>query len=209
MWTQSRLDSILKAIRTEISLFETRWEIKKVHSGEVGLSTCVAKLGTASQQDRRYDITVNEDNPLNYTISVLTSQTRVEVGLIHEKTHAICDMSYTCNHVLSKLGVWNNASGEFSEEDPGAHAQRDRMEALDTTIDADPEFQRYKDDFQPRIGYAYGNLSDIDPVVNELLFVCSYLGVSKNSPFMDLLISTAEFNLANRDQGRREQANIR
>ena len=162
---------------------------------------------------------INETDPVGYNdrikngrIKGLNQPALLDIATVHEQTHALCDLSYSCNRAQSRLGTWNAASNTFDENCREASAQRVKMEVLWATLVGDghvPE-DRYiaeniKDLMNARIGYGASNLVDIDTVVNELCLLVNYLKLSKKSETVSYLIALARMNTGNRAIGRELQ----
>lgn len=210
-WTQRELAATVNKIRQEVSAHDDRWAIQYKQLGNDGLSTCRAKDGDGNkhQSQRRYDLIVNKSNPLGYQLRGVSDEQLIDIGTVHEQTHALCDLSYTANNKNSRLATWNDDDGAFSESSEAAGAQRKRLETLWERSDDDPYLsQELKQIMHARFGYGYGNLIDIDTVVTELCLLVSFSDVSLLSPTIRGLIDFAELNLGYRAIGRRMQEEV-
>jgi hypothetical protein len=209
-WTKGELAAVVKKIRLEIDAHQDKWTIEEKTLSEDGLSTCQAKPGHGKrhQSVREYNLVINRTNPLGYKPKGLTQEVLISIATSHEQTHALCDLSYTANNKSSRLATWNDDDGEYAEGSE-ASAQRKRMEQVWEISDADTYLS---DEFRKlmgaRFGYGYGNLIDIDTVVNELCLVASYLDIPLQSPTMRALIDLAELNLGFRAIGRKMQTEV-
>lgn len=207
-WTKRELAATVDKIRQEISTYDHKWTIELKQLGEGGLSVCQAKNGDGSkhQSKRRYGLIVNKSNPVGYRLRGLSEQALIDMGTVHEQTHALCDLSYTANNKMSRLATWNDDDGDFSESSEAASAQRERLQTLWESSDQDSYLNEdLKEILQGRLAYGYGNLIDIDTVVNELCLLASHVDISLLSPTIRHLINFAELNLGFRAIGRRMQ----
>jgi hypothetical protein len=180
------------------------------------------------QRTRRYNININVDDPLGYKIEGITDSKLVAIGAVHEKTHALCDLSYTCNKRASRLGTWNSETNEFDDTSNECMCANIRIRELSFYLDADTSFNKrigkliekdrrqievvktvsLKDIMFDRLAYA-GNLTDIDTVVSELVLVCSFVNIAKTSVAMRYLIDIANKQQMERRFGRFLQNNAR
>lgn len=209
-WTKKELSDVVRDIRQEIEDHEEHWDVEVRSMGEGGLSTCQAKMGHGDRHQslRKYNIIVNRSNPLNYQLG-LSAEVLTEIGLMHEQTHALCDISYTSNNAASRLGTWNDDNGAYDEDSDGAADARDRVMTIVKAIDKDTHisdaFKKVVDD---RIGYGWRNFIDIDTTTNELCLVASHRDESLLSPTIRALIDLANLNLGFRAIGRKMQLEI-
>ena len=151
-----------------------------------------------------YLLTSNRNNPVGYQAG-LDNAALIDLATVHEATHALCDLSYTSNNKISRLGTWNDPSGEFSELSKGVGDHLQILYKLDEAFANDETLRPdHKKILLARIGYG-SNLVDIDTVVNELCVLVSLLDLSPACNGVGPLIEFAELNLLSRQIGRAMQ----
>ena len=231
LWSNNSLKYCIRRIHNEIRAYEGRWNLTRVNLGrgvtsEIRLTT---PERAGPQRTRRYNINLNVDDPLGYKIVGITDSKLVAIGAVHEKTHALCDLSYTCNKSVSMLGTWNSELNEYADTSNECMCANIRIRELGFYLDADTSFNKrigkvwemdrrlrrevektisLKDVMFNRLAYA-GNMKDIDTVISELVLVCSFANIPKTSIAMRYLIDTANKQQMERKLGRFLQNNTR
>lgn len=224
LWSNNSLKYCIRRIHNEIRSYEGRWDLTRESRGRAGMSeieVTTPKL-PGPQRTRRYNINQNIDNPLGYKIVGITDSKMLAIGAVHEKTHALCDLSYTCNKSVSMLGTWNSEYNEYDDTSNECMCANIRMRELSFCLDADTSFNKrigkvwemdrrlqrevektksLKDVMFDRLAYA-GNLKDIDPVISELVLVCSSANIARTSFTMRYLIDIANKQQMERRFGR-------
>lgn len=205
LWTRNELLSFINKVINEIEQFKAHWVYSTFIGEENETPTCqeIATFPKSTQSNRKYNIKINTRYPLNYTYVGLNNKMLVEIVNIHEKTHGLCDLSYTCNNAKSRLGTWNATSKTYDVRDAYKDDTHQRIVDLDGVVYNDKLLpSAFRDIMVKRIGYAGANLIDIDPVVNELCVLCSFCKPHTNSKSVRALIDFGKDNLTRRALGR-------
>jgi hypothetical protein len=204
VWDMDELLSCINKIINEIEQFDSHWICSTFMGGETDTPTIqeVATIPKSIQSKRKYNIKINTSYPMNYTYAGLTKKKLVEIAYIHEKTHGLCDLSYTSNNAASRLGTWNAESKTYDVKDAVEDGVYQRVIDLDAVFFKDKSLSApFRAILVNRIGYA-SNLVDFDTVVNELCVVCAFCKPNTNSKSVRALIDLAKDNLLRRALGR-------
>jgi hypothetical protein len=159
----------------------------------------------AAQDQRTYNIDINDDNPVGLG---RTDDSLRRIAEIHERTHVSADQSYSSNEDQSRLWLLHG-----DPDDPGYqdHQQEqyqriaDRLIHLEGVIQNDNALtEDQRGEMLQRVNYA-GQLIEYDPVVNELLAYTREYGIRANSRTVKALVKLARENLGRRQGGQHLQ----